>query len=183
MHKAVFGHLAMLKVHRETTLLEGKYDLQCDSKTLWVLCAFFLTAFSYHQFHRSLRAAVAERLASIMAPQLCKACSSIPADFWCHSHDYKEYVGELSYKLQTLGRMRHEGRKGCQLCAILLSSMHDVQQIDDYRPKGDDEVMYLRRARPFPEKAIALGIGGSHGRHHISRTFFSRIPVEWASEL
>ena len=118
-----------------------------------------------------------------MAPRLCKACSSIPADFWCHSHDYKEYVGELSYTLQSLGNMRIEAQSGCQLCAILLSSLHDVRQIDDYRPKGNDEMLYLRRARPFPDRAIAIGIGGSRGKHHVSRTFFSRIPVEWASEL
>lgn len=124
-----------------------------------------------------------EDFAVVMAPRLCRTCSSIPADFWCPSHDLKEYAGEVSYRLQTLVSMRYEARKGCQLCDILLSSLHDVQQIDEYRPQGEEEVMYLRRARPFPERAIALGIGGSRGKHHVSRTFFSRIPVGWAGKL
>lgn len=118
-----------------------------------------------------------------MAPQLCGTCSSIPPDFWCHSHDLKEYIGELTHKLQSLQCMQKEAARGCQLCTLLLSpsSFCGVQDVDGYRAKGDKEMMYLRRSRACPERAIALGIG-PYGMHQISRTFFSRIPLSWASE-
>lgn len=118
-----------------------------------------------------------------MAPQLCQVCASVPVDFWCHSYDHKEYAGELSYRLQPYGCMKQEADRGCQLCSILLSPPNfcGVQDIDGHRTKGDKETMYLRRSRAYPDRAVALGIG-PNGMHQISRTFFSRIPLSWASK-
>lgn len=62
-----------------------------------------------------------EFLSSLMSPQLCSVCSAIPPDFWGQANDQFEYTGMVSHAMQTLGSMKLAVKRGCQLCAILMS--------------------------------------------------------------
>ena len=125
---------------------------------------------------------LSEFLSSLMSPQLCNVCSTIPSDFWGQANDQFEYTGMVSHPMQTLGSMKLAVKHGCQLCAILMSphSYGSQKQLETYKIGiGDKEMLYLRRSPGCPERGVALVAGPGLGTDEVSQSYFSRVPSRW----
>ena len=84
--------------------------------------------------------------------------------------------------MQTLGSMKLAVKRGCQLCAILMSphSHGSHEQLETYKiGVGDKEMLYLRRSPGCPERGVALVAGPGLGADQVSQSYFSRVPSRW----
>ncbi|KAJ4986122.1 heterokaryon incompatibility protein [Stagonosporopsis vannaccii] len=106
-----------------------------------------------------------------MSQQLCSICRGIPEEFWSLAYDLFESRMEVKVKLQPYRIMQKQKMKGCQLCTLLLGSIH-IGKL-----RNPNECLYFWRDYSDPHRAFCLGTKAY--LESLGTFYFFRVPKIW----